>query len=42
MQDQLPAHTTTVPVIGACEKVQLTNFSGDQHALSLYLTIGDI
>jgi len=31
-----------VPVIYASDKTQLTNFSGDQHAWPLYLTIGNI
>jgi len=31
-----------VPVICASDKTHLTNFSGDQHAWPLYLTIGNI
>jgi len=42
MQDQLPAGATIVPVICASDKTHLTNFSGDQHAWPLYLTIGNI
>jgi len=41
-QDQLPAGVTIVPVICTSRKTNLTNFSGDQHALPLYLTIGNI
>jgi len=41
-QDQLPAGATIVPVICASDKIQLTNFSSDQQAWSLYLTIGNI
>ena len=41
-QDQLPAGATIVPVICASDKTHLTNFSGDQHAWPLYLTIGNI
>jgi len=41
-QDQLPAGATIVPVICASDKTHLTNFSGDQHARPLYLTIGNI
>jgi len=42
MQDQLPAGATFVPVICASHKTHLTNFSGNQHAWPLYLTIGNI
>jgi len=41
-QDQLPAGATIVPVICASDKTHLTNFSGDQHAWPLYLTISNI
>jgi len=41
-QDQLPTGATIVPVISASDKTHLTNFSGDQHSLPLYLTISDI
>jgi len=41
-QDQLPAGATIVPVICASDKIHLTNFSGNQHAWPLYLTIGNI
>jgi hypothetical protein len=41
-QDQLPAGATIVPVICASDKTHLTNFSHDQHAWPLYLTIGNI
>jgi len=41
-QDQLPAGAIIVPVICASDKTHLTNFSGDQHAWLLYLTIGNI
>jgi len=41
-QDQLPAGVTIVPVICTSHKTNLTNFSGDRHALPLYLTIGNI
>jgi hypothetical protein len=41
-QDQLPAGVTIVQVICASHKTHLTNFSGDQHAWPLYLTIGNI
>jgi len=42
MQDQLPAGETIIPVICASNKTHLTNFSGDQHAWPLYLTISNI
>jgi hypothetical protein len=38
-QDQRPAGVTIVPVICASDKSHMTNFSGDQHAWLLYLTI---
>jgi len=41
-QDQLPTRAMIVPVICGSEKTHLTNFSGDQQAWSLYLTIGNI
>jgi hypothetical protein len=41
-QDLLPAGATIVPVICASDKTHLTNFSGDQHAWPLYLTVGNI
>jgi hypothetical protein len=41
-RDQLRAGATIVPVICASDKTYLTNFSGDQHASPLYLTIGNI
>jgi len=41
-QDQLPAEATIVPVICASDKTHFTNFSGDQHAWPLYLTIINI
>jgi hypothetical protein len=41
-EDQLPAGETIVLVICASDKTYLTNFSGDQHAWPLYLTIGNI
>ena len=41
-QDQLPAGVTILPVICASDKTHLTNLSGDQHALPLYLTISNI
>jgi len=41
-QDQLPAGATIVPVICASENTHLTNFSGNQHACPLNLTIGNI
>jgi hypothetical protein len=41
-QDQLPEEETIVPVICASDKTPLTHCSGDQHACSLYLTIGNI
>jgi len=41
-QDQLPTGVTIVPVICASNKTHLTNFSGDQHAWPLFLTIGNI
>jgi len=41
-QDQLPAGAKIVPVICASDKTHLTNFSGDQQAWPLYLTIGNI
>jgi len=40
--DQLPAGATIVPVICASDKTHLTNFSDDQHAWPLYLTIVNI
>jgi len=42
MQDQLPAGETIIPVICASDKTHLTNFSGDQHAWPLYITICNI
>jgi len=41
-QDKLPAGVTIVAVIRASDKTHLTNFSGDQHARPLYLTIRNI
>jgi hypothetical protein len=41
-QDQLPSGGTIVPIICASDKTHLTNFSGDQHASPLYLTLGNI
>jgi len=41
-QDQLPAWVTIVPVICVSDKTHLTNFSGNQHAWPLYLTIGNM
>jgi hypothetical protein len=41
-QDRLPAGATIVPVICASDKTHLTNFSSDQDAWPLYLTIGNI
>jgi len=41
-QDELPAAATIVPLICASNNTHLTNFSGDQHAGPLNLTIGDI
>jgi hypothetical protein len=40
-QHQLLAGATIVPVIFASDTTHLTNFSGDQHAWLLYLTIGN-
>ena len=39
---QLPAGATIVPVICASDKTYLTNFTSDQHAWPLYLTMGNI
>ena len=41
-QDRLPAGAMVVPVICACDRTHLTNFSGDQHAWPLYVTIKNI
>jgi hypothetical protein len=41
-QDQLPAQATFVPVICASDMNHLINFSGDQDAWPLYLTLGNI
>jgi len=41
-QDQLRAGVTIVPVMCASDKTHFTNSSGDQHALPLYFTIGNI
>jgi len=41
-QDQLPAGAMIVPVICISNKTHLTNFSGNQHAWPLYLTIDNI
>jgi hypothetical protein len=41
-KNQLPAGAMIVSVICASDKTNLTNFSGDQHAWLLYLTIGNI
>jgi len=40
--DQLPARATIGAVICASDNTQLTNFSGDQCAWLLYLTIGNM
>jgi len=40
-QDPLSARATIVPVICASHKTRMTNFSGDQHAWRLNLTIGN-
>jgi len=40
-QDQCPVGATIVPVICASNTTHLTNFSGNQHTWSLYLTIGN-
>jgi len=42
MQDQLPAGATIVPVICASDMTHFINFSGDQYAWPLYLTISNI
>jgi len=42
MHDQLSARETIVPVICTSDKTQLPNCSGNQHALPLSLTIGNI
>jgi len=41
-QDQLPTAGMIVPVICASNKTHLANFSGNQHAWPLHLTIGNI
>jgi len=41
-QHQLSARARIVPVICTSNKTHLTKVSGDQHALPLYLTIGNI
>jgi len=41
-KNQLPTGATIVPVISASDKTHLNNFSDDQHAWPLYLTIGNI
>jgi len=41
-QDKFPTRATIVPVICSSDKTHLTNFSGDQHARPLYLTIVNI
>jgi hypothetical protein len=41
-QDQRPAGVTIVPVICASDMLHMINFSGDQHAWLLYLTICQI
>ncbi|KIK55497.1 hypothetical protein GYMLUDRAFT_175361, partial [Collybiopsis luxurians FD-317 M1] len=41
-QDQLPADATLTPVIIASDKMQLTYFTGEKAAYSVYLTIGNI
>jgi len=40
--NQLPAGTTIVPVICPSDKTHLNKYSADQHALPLYLPIGNI
>jgi hypothetical protein len=42
MQDQFYTRATTVPVMCVSDKTHLTNFSGNQHSLLLYLKIGNI
>jgi len=42
MHDQLPASATIVAVIWTSDKTHLANFSGDQLAWPLYLTINNI
>ncbi|KAK7059345.1 hypothetical protein R3P38DRAFT_3303366 [Favolaschia claudopus] len=42
IQQRLPASSTICPIIIASDKTQLTQFSGDQQAWPVYLTIGNI
>ncbi|KAF8542359.1 hypothetical protein BDD12DRAFT_729202 [Trichophaea hybrida] len=41
-QDKLPPGATIVPLICGSDETQLTDFSGDQKAWPIYLTIGNI
>jgi hypothetical protein len=41
-QHQLPTGVTILPVICASNKIQLNNFSDDQHTWPLYSIIGNI
>ncbi|KAI0717970.1 hypothetical protein C8Q72DRAFT_789424, partial [Fomitopsis betulina] len=41
-QNLLPPGATIVPVILASDKTQLSTFSGDKQAWSVYITIGNI
>ena len=41
-KDQLPDEAALVPIICASDVTFLTNFSGDNEALPIYLTIGNI
>jgi hypothetical protein len=41
-QHQLPTGATILPVICASDKIQLNNFSGDQHTWPLYYIIRNI
>jgi hypothetical protein len=40
--DHLPARVTIVPVMCVCDQIRRTNVSGNQQALLLYPTIGNI
>jgi len=42
MQESLPDRSTLIPIICASDVTHLTNFSGDQKAWPVYLTIGNL
>jgi hypothetical protein len=41
-QDALPRGATVVPIIGMSDQTHLSNFSGDQKAWPVYITVGNL